>query len=100
MVAVFSIPPEQKRGKRNQRDDLERSAGYIVPDEWDVIDRPGPENILAEKSSGISRCLGSASFSGYRGGFHTGFLSVWCNQLKDRDSGSAVVQYPLFGFLD
>ena len=36
-----------------------------ISDERDVIDRPGSENILAEKSSGISRCLGSASFSGF-----------------------------------
>ena len=80
-------------GKRSQRDDSERRAGYIVPDERDVIDRPGPENILAEKSSGISRCLGSASFSGYRGGFLIGFLSVWPNLLKNRDNKLVGVRY-------
>ena len=51
------------------------------------------ENILAEKSSGISRCLGSASFSGYRGGFLIGFLSVWPNLLKNRDNKLAGVRY-------
>lgn len=80
-------------GKRSQHDDSERRAGYIVPDERDVIDRPGPENILAEKSSGISRCLGSASFSGYRGGFLIGFLSVWPNLLKNRDNKLVGVRY-------
>lgn len=55
--------------KRNQRDDPERRAGYIASSSRNVIDCPGPGNTLAEKSPGISRCLGSASFSGCRGGF-------------------------------
>ena len=48
--------------------------------------------ILGE-NVGISRCLGSASFSGYRGGFLIGFLSVWPNLLKNRDNKLVGVRY-------